>query len=131
MTAIIANVASLAPSYATKATAVRGATRANLAADAYSVSRNEDGRFVITLVEKVKAKKEKAPKERSKMYKELYSRERSTVIKPFNVVHSFLDANPDMKRKDAITALIEQGVNFSTARTQYQRWFTKNKRGGE
>ena len=51
----------------------------------------------------------------------------STVENPFKVVHSFLDANPTLKRKDAVARLVEMGVNYYTARTQYQRWFTKRK----
>jgi len=52
---------------------------------------------------------------------------KSKIEKPVDFVHAFLDANPDMKRKEAVAALIAKGVNYSTARTQYQRWFS-NKR---
>ena len=49
----------------------------------------------------------------------------SAIEKPVEFVHSFLNANPDMKRKAAVAALVEAGVNYSTARTQYQKWFSK------
>ena len=52
----------------------------------------------------------------------------SAIEKPVEFVHSFLTANPDMKRKAAVAALVEAGVNYSTARTQYQKWFTANKK---
>jgi hypothetical protein len=47
------------------------------------------------------------------------------------VVHKFLDANPMIARKDAIIALRDMGVNYSTAHTQYQRWRKKNEHGTE
>lgn len=50
---------------------------------------------------------------------------RSTIEKPVDFIHAYLTANPTLKRKQAIAALVEQGVNYSTARTQYQRWFSK------
>jgi len=46
---------------------------------------------------------------KSAAYKELPRHEKSTVEKPFVVIHSFLDANPTMKRKEAVAALIEIG----------------------
>lgn len=49
----------------------------------------------------------------------------SAIEKPVEFVHSFLNSNPDMKRKAAVAALVEAGVNYSTARTQYQKWFSK------
>lgn len=52
----------------------------------------------------------------------------SAIEKPVEFVHSFLTANPDMKRKEAVAALVNAGVNYSTARTQYQKWFTANKK---
>lgn len=63
----------------------------------------------------------------SPSYKEMTRHAKSQVEKPFNFIHSFLDENPTMKRKDAVAALVEKGVNFYTARTQYQRWFTNKK----
>lgn len=60
-------------------------------------------------------------------YKEMPRHAKSQVEKPFVLVHAFLDANPTLTRKQAVAALVEQGVNFYTARTQYQRWFSKRK----
>lgn len=62
-------------------------------------------------------------------YKDLETKHaaHSRVPNPFKVVWGFLDANgKGMKRKDAILALLNKGVNYSTARTQYQLWFQKN-----
>lgn len=43
-------------------------------------------------------------------------------------VHGFLNANPDLSRKQAVEALVTvHQVNFSTARTQYQRWSSNRK----
>ncbi|QJD54340.1 hypothetical protein [Aminobacter phage Erebus] len=60
-------------------------------------------------------------------YKDFANYDRSRIMKPVDFVHAFLDAHPDMARKAAVQALVEQGVNYSTARTQYQRWFAKRK----
>lgn len=68
------------------------------------------------------AKKDKTP-----TYKEIATYTRSTVLNPVRMIHDYLDANPGMGRKAAVQALVAQGVNYSTARTQYQRWFAKNK----
>ncbi len=47
---------------------------------------------------------------------------------PVALVHAFCDANPTMTRKQAVSALVTvHQVNYSTARTQYQKWFTKHK----
>lgn len=51
----------------------------------------------------------------------------STVAKPVELVRTFLSANPQLDRKAAVAALVGMGVNFSTARTQYQKWYTANK----
>jgi hypothetical protein len=75
-----------------------------------------------------KAKKDKVAKaDKLPTYKEMATYEKSTVAKPFEFIHSFLDANKDLGRKAAIQELIKAGINYSTARTQYQRWFSKNK----
>lgn len=47
----------------------------------------------------------------------------SSVDKPCAFIHSFLDAHPDLTRKQAMHALALYGINYSTARTQYQKWF--------
>jgi hypothetical protein len=51
----------------------------------------------------------------------------STVAKPVEIVHSFCDQNAHLSRKEAVAALVEMGINYSTARTQYQKWFTARK----
>lgn len=73
-----------------------------------------------------KVAKEKAPK--GKSYKEAARYDKSAIESPVKFVHSFLDANPGLSRKDAVITLTEQhGVNYSTARTQYQKWFSARK----
>lgn len=42
-------------------------------------------------------------------------------------VWQICDANPGMSRKLVIAACVEAGINYGTARTQYQRWFTAKK----
>lgn len=51
--------------------------------------------------------------------------QRSTIINPVQFAHRFFDENPHLTRKQAVTALIDKGMNFATARAQYQRWFAK------
>lgn len=52
---------------------------------------------------------------------------RSSRLNPVKFVHSFLDENKGMTRKEAIYTLIQMGVATGTARTQYQRWYTAQK----
>lgn len=67
---------------------------------------------------------------KAKTYKEVAHYGDSQVEKPVAFIHQFLSDNRGMSRKAAIVALTEgYGINFSTARTQYQRWFTANKKG--
>lgn len=70
---------------------------------------------------------EVAPKAKAPSYKDFANYDKSSVVKPVEFVHGFLDANPGLSRKAAVQALVEAGVNYSTARTQYQRWFTARK----
>ena len=51
----------------------------------------------------------------------------SKVVKPIEFVRTFLAANPNLARKDAVAALVAAGVSYATARTQYQVWFSKQK----
>lgn len=51
----------------------------------------------------------------------------STIGKPVAYVHAWLDANPALTRKAALAALCSAGINYSTARTQYQVWFGKQR----
>lgn len=67
------------------------------------------------------------PKVKQPTYKEFARYDRSSVLNPVKAIHDFLDANPDLGRKESTKRLIEMGVNYSTARTQYQRWFSKRK----
>lgn len=47
----------------------------------------------------------------------------SAVDKPCGFVHQFLNDHPTLTRKQAMHVLAQYGVNYSTARTQYQKWF--------
>lgn len=69
------------------------------------------------------------PVEKPEAYKVLarMSGSKSTIEKPVDFTHSFLTAHPDLTRKEAVAALVKQGVNYSTARTQYQKWFSARK----
>lgn len=61
-------------------------------------------------------------------YKVIARYEHSLVDSPVAFVHGFLDANPNMTRKQAVSALVQvHGINYSTARTQFQKWFSKHK----
>ena len=51
----------------------------------------------------------------------------SAIDKPVAFVHQFLTEHPTLTRKEAIAALVKYGVNYSTARTQYQKWFSARK----
>lgn len=68
-----------------------------------------------------------APKAKAPSYKDFANYDKSSVVKPVEYVHTFLDANPSLTRKAAVQALVEAGINYSTARTQYQRWFSGRK----
>jgi hypothetical protein len=72
----------------------------------------------------VRQGKSRPPKTGGSSYKALKnaSKPTSTVLKPVEFVFKFLNANPNLARKDALAALVDAGVNFSTAHTQYQRW---------
>lgn len=83
--------------------------------DAYEVE------YVAAATSIAKKAKKNAPK--ALTYKQLPHGVPSTIESPVAFVHGFLNANPKMKRKDAVAALIGTGINFSTARTQYQVWF--------
>lgn len=52
---------------------------------------------------------------------------KSTVEGAVNVSHDIFNANPDLRRKDAIQKAVDAGVTFYTARTQYQKWFKAKK----
>ena len=49
--------------------------------------------------------------------------EHSGIAKPVAYVHAYLAAHPDLSRKDALHQLCANGINYHTARTQYQVWF--------
>lgn len=69
-----------------------------------------------------------AAPEKMKSYKQVANYEKSSKESPVAFIHAFLSANPTLSRKAAVIALTsEHGINYSTARTQYQRWFTANK----
>lgn len=62
-------------------------------------------------------------------YKHLMAKSGKTslVDKPVGFAHQFLTQHPELSRKEAVAALVEYGVNYATARTQYQRWFSGRK----
>ena len=51
----------------------------------------------------------------------------SIVDAPVARVHAFMRENVGIRRRDAMNALIAQGVAFYTARTQIQRFYAANK----
>ena len=57
-------------------------------------------------------------------YKTFARYDKSSVDKPVAFIHQFLANHPNLTRKQAVAALIAYGINYSTARTQYQRWFS-------
>ncbi|QIG68906.1 hypothetical protein EVB71_054 [Rhizobium phage RHph_Y55] len=69
-----------------------------------------------------------AAPEKTKSYKQVANYNKSSKESPVAYIHAFLSANPTLSRKAAVIALTsEHGINYSTARTQYQRWFSANK----
>lgn len=61
-------------------------------------------------------------------YKSIPHRAHSLIESPVAFVHGFLNANPGMTRKAAVIALTQvHGINYSTARTQFQKWFKAQK----
>lgn len=95
--------------------------------DTYQAKAQAEAAYAEAAAKAIKPKKEKGPKDPTPAYKRMVHYVKSTIENPVQFVHSFLDSNPDMKRKAAVATLVEQGINFSTARTQYQRWFTAHK----
>ena len=89
--------------YSTKATAIRGAKRKGLTA--YTVEET-NGRFVIVPETFVKG-----PILR-----------RSKFPGAVNASHAIYDANPGLRRKDAVNLAVANGIAYYTARTQYQKW---------
>ena len=55
-------------------------------------------------------------------------RNRSAADSPVELVWKTCDEMEGARRKDVVEACIVLGVNVHTARTQYQRWFTENKK---
>lgn len=85
---------------------------------------------VVELVDVKPVTTEEAPAAPAKMksYKQVANYNKSSIESPVAFIHAFLSANPTLSRKAAVIALTsEHGINYSTARTQYQRWFTANK----
>lgn len=99
--------------YTRKSSAMIGAKRAGLTN--FEVKQTEAGQwtFVDLSVEAKTTYKVLAVKGAHK----------SLVAKPVNRVHAWLNNHENLGRKEAIAQLVEQGVNFYTARTQYQTWF--------
>lgn len=75
-------------------------------------------------------KEKTVAKDRGPTYKEVANYDRSAVMKPVEFVHAFLNQHGhELTRKEAVVQLVSKGINYATARTQYQRWFTNNKKG--
>lgn len=61
-------------------------------------------------------------------YKDFQVYGKSTALSPVKVVHDYLNAHGKaLSRKQALCDLAAMGINYATARTQYQRWFSANK----
>lgn len=73
----------------------------------------------------VKKAKKAATGEKVVPYKLMTYHPTSLIQSPVAEVHKFLDANPTLGRKASVAKLVEMGINFATARTQYQRWSSK------
>lgn len=120
--------------YSSKSVAKRGASRAKLEEGTFTIEAIGD-RFAIVPIgietpepqEEFVVEPVAETKTKTVALKTLATHEKSTVIKPVDFVHNFLDNVTGLTRKEAIIALVEAGVNYSTARTQYQRWFSKQK----
>jgi hypothetical protein len=111
------------PPYASKSTCLRGAKRAGHGEEALNVEKDDDGWVYYVLKEIEVADKPK----RVPSYKLMYNTNKSAIDNPVKFIHDFLNAHPDLKRKQAIFELTSRGINFSTARTQYQRWYSERK----
>jgi len=80
-----------------------------------------------TVAEPIAAAAEPVAKVESYKVLARMSSPKSLTESPVAFVFTYLDANPTMPRKAAVAALVKAGVNYSTARTQYQRWFASRK----
>lgn len=61
----------------------------------------------------------------SSSYKEIRAmapRVRSTRVNPVKFIFDHMNANPDLPRKAALEFFAKNGVNYSTAHTQFQKW---------
>lgn len=93
--------------YATKASAKRGAERAGIERPVFFAT--EEG---VTVRDAL-----------SFSHKELdrLAPARSQKEKPVDIVWNFVQANPDMTRKETIAHLVSLGLNVNMCRTQYHR----------
>lgn len=67
---------------------------------------------------------EKAKVAKLPTYKQMANYEHSSIEKPVAFIHQWLaNFGADLTRKQAVASLMSFGINYSTARTQYQRWF--------
>jgi hypothetical protein len=135
--------ANTTTTYASKSTAIRGAQR-KLGAKAaegkaFKVKSTDDGRFYWQLVAKAdkakpaaKAKGVKAnaaPVTTLATMREQTAGYLSSIESPCVVVFDLADKMKGARRRDVIAAAVEAGVNYYTARTQYQIWYTASKGG--
>ena len=128
--------------YSSKANAVRGAKRQGLTPDDYTVEQGRGGRYFLALVQTEDAAERKWREINAiggKWDTRALTREDNYIhgknSYPFSAVHrpvawvwSYLQSRygdvplDAVRRKDAISGMIENGVNLNTARTQFQRW---------
>lgn len=71
-----------------------------------------------------KAKAPAAPKVGTYADMEAKHRGKSGIESPVQVAWNIFSADPELRRKDAISKAVEAGVSYYTARTQYQLWLT-------
>lgn len=93
--------------------------------DASAVALNKQATKQAKATKQSKATEVKAPRV---TYKSMPHYVPTPFVGAVAFVHGFLNANPDLTRKQAVETLVNvHQVNFSTARTQYQRWASNRK----
>lgn len=118
--------------YSSKATAVRGAKRANLDEGSFEVTQNaETGRWDLFEIDADDNEAAEDSKGKGGVYKDIPVRRRSefggATKEVWNIAegcfHSAEELGlPTPTRKEVIAACVERGIAFYTARTQYQLW---------
>lgn len=114
--------------YTTKSVCQRGAGRKfpeALAAGAIHMQKEDDGKWYFFLIEPdapaVAEKSAKKPRAKSNMA------QKDGEPGPCFIVWDLCDKMVGARRTDVIKACVAAGVNYNTARTQYQHWYTARK----